>query len=132
VSVEEEVVRILRERFPSVPFEFSSEGDWIARLPAPYPDLGTLEICEDDAEVTFYLGEVAHGHFYPQDKKAPTADRKMAEDLAHFLEELFEDRVLMRKGSLVSSWAYVRDGELKLKRSGDHFLWSRKLAPRAG
>lgn len=125
-------MQTLKNRFPSVPFEFSSEGDWIARLPAPYPELGTLEICEDDAEVTFYVGDVAHGHFYPQDKKAPTANREMAEALAHFLAELFEDRVLMRRGALVSSWHYVREGALDIKRAGDHFLWSRKVTQHAG
>ena len=128
MTISSEVRRVLGERFGALPFEFSGDEDWIARLKAPYGELGSLEIAEDDGEVTVYIGDVAHGHFYPMQKRSPTRDVEVAEDLGDFLERLFADRVVMRKSAVASSWWYVDDASsVQLRSRGDYFLWSRPL-----
>jgi hypothetical protein len=119
---------MLRRRFPSVPFEFSTEGTLIAALPAPYPELGDLEIHEDGIEAIAEVGDVTHGHFYPYDKKDPGAAAEVAESLGDFLADLFEDKICMFTSSLGGGHGKVTDKwprrKSNRKTSKKYYLWS--------
>ncbi len=120
-----EVGAMLRRRFSSVPFEFSTEGTLIATLPAPYPDLGVLEIHEDGIEAIAEVGDVTHGHFYPYDKKSPGAAAEVAENLGDFLTDLFEDKICMFTSSLGGGHGKITDKWPKQRRGRKYYLWSR-------
>ena len=126
------LISALRENFPDVPFTFGVSPDPVATLPALLPEIGALEILDDDDEGTVYLTEITHGHFNPYDESLGDSDSAtwITNEIVEFLDALFSDHVLLwrRPDRRAGGWIIFEDAPdpQDFRRGHEYFLWSRR------
>lgn len=84
-------------RFPDRTFRADAPPQPVATFPAAHPDVGEVSVWDDGGEATVAVGDITHGHFdcYDEGLSAIDRRRRVANDVAKFLELLFSDRVLL-------------------------------------
>lgn len=91
----EKLLPILRSRFPGRGLRVHDGKQPFASFPAAHPEVGDLRICDDDIELTLYVGELTHQHFSPFDYSEPadTREAKIVEEVAAHIEAVFGDEI---------------------------------------
>ena len=127
------LIPVLKSRYAEKAFVFDALPAPVASLPAPYKEIGRLEIEDDDHEITIYISEITHAHFgcYDENLTKTEKEKEIAEDVIRFLDDLFADRVLLHKSlnGLIGGWK-VLTADAAPESSTllcDRYLWSRKL-----
>lgn len=94
--IRDNLLPILRERFPGLGFTFQANGEPFAKAPCPCAALGGLEIYDDGDEATVSLTKFTHSHFNPNRRMTETErDAWVSESVVNYLEALFGDRLLL-------------------------------------
>lgn len=130
--IREYLVPALKDRFPDRPFVYREHPQPIATIEMPFGTVGPVDICDDDDEITIYIGKAGHGHFGNYDENISTVEReqRIAADVVDFLTALFSDRVVIVRilNGWSGGWHRLRDGE-QPRRSWfwEQFLWSGPL-----
>jgi hypothetical protein len=86
----------LLARFSDRGFRTENSGNTIGLFPAAHPDVGDLYIADDGDEATLFIGRLTHAHFDSEYGEAEP-EKRITDDVLAFLDELFADRILIRK-----------------------------------
>ena len=130
VTIRDLLVPAIKEAFPNLPFSFSTSGNLVATLRAPFPEIGELQIYDDGEEATVGVSEVTHLHFNPLDATltGERRARRIAEEVMGFLRALFADQVLLFRTPNRGEGGWQRldvSSKLPALDSGrEYFLWS--------
>jgi hypothetical protein len=108
------MVGTLSERLiPRLLARFSSRGVRIydgkqpfATFPAADPEVGDLQIDDDDGELTISVGQLTHGHFSPKNYQTPLEEREeeVVGRVIAFLEAVFDDRIEFWTSGRMGIW----------------------------
>ncbi len=101
----------LQERFVGKGLRLGVPPSPVAVFPAIHSEVGDIEIYDDGDELTLVAGHFTHGHFSNYDEHL-TADEKaqqIVEDIISYLEEFFEDRIVMWGSHKTSGGTYHRE-----------------------
>jgi len=121
---------MLEARFPGRGLRAGSPPDPFAVFPAIHEAVGNVSIWVDEDEVRVEIGTITHGHFSARDPSADDdiAAREVTEAVAHFLVDLFADRILLWKSSngVSDGWRLAgRSPQFRTMVADDStFLWS--------
>ena len=128
--IRDQLIPALRESFPTESFIFSEPPQPIASLPAPYPEIGRLDIYDDGDEATVDLTEITHGHFSCYDTDTTTEQREamITADVIDFLHALFSDQILLYRTPTRSMGGWTRldlspESE-RIRRDREYFVWT--------
>jgi hypothetical protein len=119
------LIPVLARRFPGR-FVISEPGiEPFVTFPAIHPEVGDVQIQDDEYEITLIAGNFTHGHFSNyEDIPTHQKEEAIAEDVADFLEKLFADQVVLwgshRK---VGGWR-VLDTAADKPRYRNEYVWS--------
>jgi len=120
---------VLTARFPDAGIKFEHEERPRAIVPAVHPDVGDIVLQDDGDEITAFVGHFTHSHFSNYDAiSAEEKAKAISEDVVHFLEELFADRIVMwgsHKG--VGGWQPI-DSRSLLSLGRKKYVWSGALS----
>ena len=120
----------LRSRFAGRGLRLHKGLRPVASFPAVHPEVGDLTICDDDEEVTVYIGQLTHGHFSspPIDDALPVdiREEKIIDRVIGFLDAVFDDEIeFSREARNIGGWRARR--ETNPLTQGDQvrrFVWS--------
>jgi hypothetical protein len=102
------LVSALEQRFPDRDLPSGESPDPIAVFPAAHPEVGDVTIYDDGDEAILHIGDISHGHFGSDDPNCTgaVAAQAVTEQMVHFLDDLFADRVLLWKqpGNGAGGW----------------------------
>jgi hypothetical protein len=86
----------MKAEFPEVKFTLD-KGKHLISIAPKHPDVGSIDIQDDDDEITVFIGNFTHWHVgCYEDKLSETQKAKsIAEDIAEFLQNLFDDKIIM-------------------------------------
>jgi hypothetical protein len=104
----------------------------VATFSASHPEVGELQIDDDDEELTISVGRLTHGHFSPSSYLIPREDREeeVLRRVAAFLDAVFGDRVEFWTAGKMGGW-YVRGENAPMQ--GPHvriYAWSGPIVRR--
>jgi hypothetical protein len=83
------------------PGRYEAEGNLVATFPAAHPEVGDVRVWDDGDEATVGIGDITHFHVNPYDSALSQTELEgwVAGEVVRFLHLLFEDRVLLWKGT---------------------------------
>jgi hypothetical protein len=119
----------LQQRFPGRGLRTGSPPDPVAVFPAVHPEVGDIAIYDDGDELTLVAGRFSHAHYADYDD-AHTPEEKAtiaAEQVVAFLEEIFEDRVVLWGTHEGGGGWYPRTDTNRAQASG-RYVWSGPLS----
>lgn len=131
--ISEHLIPMIQDRFPNLGSRERNKGNHVFTFPPKIEEYGPVQIYDDEDEVTVYLGRFTHGHFsnYEEGLTMEEKERKIAEDVIHFLEALFDDRVLAwGSHSGMGGWKIVEDGSHKKLMFRETYAWSGNIEER--
>ena len=118
----------MRDRFPSIGAVPGSPAQSVYIIPAKHPDVGNIEIHDDGAELTLYLGRFTHTHIsnYERDLSEDQKAEAIVSDALSFLGSIFEDQVVLWGTSKGSGGCYRVDHERNrgIRTQGPLYVWS--------
>lgn len=118
----------LRKRFPDRGMIEGEFPDPIAVFPAHHPAVGKLEIHVDGEEAIVVIEHIAHGHFNSYDNQISDDERAqiIAEDVCEFVEDLFENRILLHKtpSGRIGGWLQIESDTGRRKSEHLYFTWA--------
>jgi len=124
--ITERLIRHIQDRFPHLPVKFAAPPDPIAVFPAAHPDVGDIEIFDDDDEITVYLGKFTHTHLF-HDLSSDQSQDQAVKDIGNFLERILKDEIVLW-GSHQSSGGFHPRGSPPSKLARPPFyVWSGPL-----
>jgi len=96
---------------------------------AAHPDVGDLEIYDDDDELTIAVGRLTHGHFSPSNYAAPQDAREVEviERVMAFLEEVFSDQVEFWSSDKAGGWHPRGEAPIVPRPKARRYTWSGPL-----
>jgi hypothetical protein len=101
----------------------------VASFPAAHPEVGDLQIYDDDDELTISVGSVTHGHFSPNNYQEPIEKRQeeVINRVMEFLDAVFKDQVEFWSVGKMGGWN--PRGQEPVLRSSDArtYVWSGPL-----
>jgi len=126
--IRDQLLPALRARFASRGLQLGTSGNQIAVFPAIHPEVGDVTIWDDGDEVTIGIGEITHSHFNPYDDSL-TSDQiaeQVTEEVSEFLQDLFEDRILLWKSlnGRSGGWQVLGRGDDSPRGDNLTYLWS--------
>ena len=117
----------LRARFPNRAFVLGRAPTEIATFPAAHPGFGDLVIHDDAHEATIVLGTLMHTHIgsHYSTRTPEERDRAVVEDVLEFLNDLFEDRIVVwcvpgKSGG----YYYIGRKSARVPQTATMFVWS--------
>ena len=124
----------LYAQFPEAGLEPGRDPEPVAVFPFEHEDVGDVQIWDEGNSASLAIGDLARGDFgpYASSYTAEERARRIAEEIASFLERLFNDEVLIwatsddYEGRPTGGWEPIR-GRLPLSNKRQHilrFLWS--------
>lgn len=124
---------LLRARYPEhahVP----DDGSAIAVFRSAHPDVGQLELLEENEEVTAVLGTFTHGHFscFDEDLSVVQRAHEIAAEVIPFLDDLFADRIeFWGSHQRAGGWCRRGAGRSALLGlfAGKMYVWSGPVEP---
>ncbi|HEX8200728.1 MAG TPA: hypothetical protein VF590_09590, partial [Isosphaeraceae bacterium] len=102
-------------------------------FPAVHPEVGDIEIYDDEVELTVVAGNFTHGHFscYDESLSKEQVEETIVDDVVAFLRELFADRIVLW-GAHRAVGGWYRRGTDPWSPSGvrreREYVWSGPLA----
>jgi hypothetical protein len=112
--------------------QVNPESNPIVTFPAVQKEVGRLYIHDDGDEATVYVEKISHGHFNCYGGEALSVqerERAIAEDVTHFLQSLFSDRILLFTSAdkRLGGWATLDNGNgpAQLAAGRIYYLWSK-------
>jgi len=128
MKIRELLLPELQRRFPDRELKLGLPPDPIAIFPAIHPEIGDVEIWDDDIEATIGIKDVTHGHFNPYDSSLSPDElaEQVTSDVLDFLTALFSDRVLFWVANDASrgGWQLLEYDQPQFHPNSKHFLWS--------
>lgn len=91
-----------------------------------YEEFGSIEIQDDGSELTIYVGNFTHWHAscYEEDLSDMEKEEMIAEDVAEFLHDVFNDKIIMWGSNKGSGGFIARDEQQSQKsQSKIHQMW---------
>jgi hypothetical protein len=124
----EKLIPRLLAHFPDRGVRLHQGKHPVASFPAAHPEVGDLEIHDDDEELTIYVGQLTHGHFSPRDYQEPleTRDEEVVNRVIEFLDTVFKDQVEFwsaGKGKM-GRWDLRREEPLVRRPGMRRYVWS--------
>lgn len=115
----------IKQKYANRPVQYGTPPEPVVTFPAIHPQVGDIEIFDDQEELTVYIGHFTHWHVadYTNGIQGPSPN-KLADTIIEFLEELFADKIVlwgMHKGS--GGW-FHRDQATSGHAQGPYFVWS--------
>ena len=123
------LVKRLREKFPERSFVFAEPPGLVVTVPPDHPEVGAIEIYDEDDELTVYVGRFTHSHFSPYNYTGFSHDElviELVEDTVSFLSDIFSDKIVFW-GAHNSSGGTYRVGDASkspIEPWGPRFVWS--------
>jgi hypothetical protein len=105
-ELSEKLIPQLRAHFPHRGLIVSDGKQPVAVFPAVHAEVGDIRICDDDWELTLYIGKV-HGHFscYDNDLTPDGRAQTIVEDVLTFLGEVFAEQIeFWVEGDRMGGW----------------------------
>ena len=117
---------LLTQRFPGRFVTAEPGVEPCVTFPAKHPQVGDVQINDDGYEITLVAGKFTHGHFSNYDD-IPVAEKekKIAEDVADFLDKLLSDQVIFwgsPKGG--GGWRVVDSTSSDKPKHRNEYVWS--------
>ena len=141
MTLAERLIPKLQERFGDVLFTVTGTAQPCVVFPPVHPEVGPIEIHDDDSELTVVAGNFTHGHFsnYDDDLSDEEKDIAIVDAVIDFLDAVFADQVVFwgshesgggwshratpDAGQSVWPWPIER-----VKQSSKQFVWSGPLS----
>lgn len=122
------LIPALKEKYGGS-FKIGELNEFIALFPAKHEKVGSLMIYEGSEYLTLVIEKVAHDHVYYDPKEdQEKIDQSVTKQTMEFLDDLFNDRVLMglAKNLMGTIMNTIHWGEPKdfMYPGYDYFLWS--------
>lgn len=129
------IISRIQAAFPQLEFETGKPPDPILQLKAKDQSVGGLFIYYDGEEATVEIENITHGHFNPYDARLTQMERIdiITQDVIEFMQELFNDQVLLwkRPSGIMGGWKRlnVMQEKPKLSSKNEYFVWSGAYHP---
>ena len=134
MKIYEILIPALKSAFPNQEIRFSVPPNPVAVFPAACPEVGEVQIYDDDDEATVCIEYITHYHENCYDYGLTEAERfnRITENVIEFLLDLFDDTVLLYSydkgrsgGGCISNF----DGTIPDDTPGnaDLFVWSKRI-----
>lgn len=110
----------LQARFPDRGLRITDDTPPIMIFPAIHPDVGDIEVHDDDDEVTVFIGSITHGHFgnYDEGLARLQRDQLIVDAVIAQLELIFSEKTELYRTSWGGGWGPRGTG------TGEVFVWS--------
>jgi hypothetical protein len=119
------LVPMLRSHFPDLRFTGPSGQPAQITIPASHPEVGEVVLRDDEEEITAYLGHFTHRHFSNyEDIPAAEKEKIIAENVINFLDDLFEDRIIMWGSHRGMGGSHPVDSRSLLSLGRKKYVWS--------
>ncbi len=124
-----QLTRRLKEEFPGRAFVFSDAPGLVVTIAPDCPDVGAIEIYDEDDELTVKIGRFTHTHFSPYNYTGFSDDElivELVEGTISFLRDIFSDNIVMW-GSHKSSGGTFQVGatpNVPVEPRGPLYVWS--------
>lgn len=125
MAIGEKAIRRLQLRVPDLQRHPAEVGTVFIR--AAHPDVGDVEIRDDEGELTVHIGAITHSHFssYGDEMPEDASADEIAEAVASFLGSLLSDRVVLWSHQGAGGLRVFKDGEpIEFERDVQNYLWS--------
>ena len=125
MAIGEKALRRLRLRVAGLQSHPSDAK--ILLIPAAHPDVGDVEIRDDEDELTVSVGTISHAHFntFGEDISEEASADQIAENVASLLIDLVNDRVVLWSHQGAGGWRTFDEGEpLEFEPRAQNYLWS--------
>jgi len=125
-TLSEKLAPLLTTRFVDRGLRLDMGKKPVASFPAAHPEVGDLQIDDDDDELTISVGRLTHGHFIPRNYQTPSQEKEedFLERVMEFLDQVFNDQIEFWTDGKVGGW-HARGGEPMASRPNRRrFVWS--------
>ena len=96
MAIFDTLLPMLRAQFPELGFAVEPGEPPRVTVPAANPEVGDVVFQDDGDEITAFVGHFTHSHFSNyEDISADEKAKAISQDVVHFLQELFADRIVM-------------------------------------
>jgi len=114
----EKVIDKLQEAFPTLHFTIDEDRRQIM-IPGGHPGFGAVQIQDDESELTIHVGRFTHSHTSPQEDDLTEEEKaeSITWEVINFLQDLFDDQIVVWGSHEESGGFYHKDAPLNLKRS---------------
>ena len=117
---------LLTERFPDRFVAAEPGVEPCVTFPAKHPQVGDVQIQDEGYEITLVAGNFTHGHFSNYDDiPVEEKEKRIAEDVADFLDKLFSDEVVLwgsHEGG--GGWRLVDRSSSDRPKHRNEYVWS--------
>jgi hypothetical protein len=102
----------------------------VASFPAAHPEVGDLQIYDDEEELTVSVGQLTHGHFAPRNDQQPLEKREeeVVGRVIEFLDAVFDDRIAFWSSGKAGGWYPRAEVPVVRRPSARTYTWSGPLA----
>ncbi len=127
----ETAIRKIESEFPSLHFIVDEDSRTVS-IPPIYEEFGSIEIQDYGGELIIFVGNFTHWHVscYEEDLSDKEKAEVIAEDVADFLHDVFNDRIIMW-GSNQGNGGFITRDEQQSQESQtkihQRWLWSGPL-----
>lgn len=125
MPIGEKALRRLRLRVAGLQSHPSESN--IVFIPAAHPDVGAVEIRDDEDELTVTIGTITHAHFntFGEDISEEASADQIAEHVASLITDLVNDRVVLWSHEGAGGWrTFDEDEPLEFEPGAQNYLWS--------
>lgn len=118
----------MKTELPEVKFTLD-KGKHIISIAPKHPDVGSIDIQDDNDELTVCIGNFTHWHVgcYEDELSEIQKAKSIAGDVAEFLQKLFDDKIIMWGGK-TSGGFYEKGHKLNSKswwgKQHKEWVWS--------
>lgn len=128
--ISEHLFPLLEQCFPDLGMTMQTEPCPTAVFPPVHPDIGPVTVSDECDEITIEIGGFTHNHYNRFGFDLSERERVLAitEDVLDFLQQLFNDRVLLYRNTReVYGGCRVLGPDEDIPPAGkgvEYFLWS--------
>jgi hypothetical protein len=125
----DQLVKRLKEEFPERSFEIAAPPGLVVTIPPDHPEVGAIEIYDEDGELTVNIGRFTHCHFSPYNYSGFSDQElvvELVDDTISFIRDVFLDKIVFW-GAHSSSGGTYRVGVTPgtpIKPWGPRYVWS--------
>jgi hypothetical protein len=133
------LIKKLAEYFPNLAWTLSQDSR-VLTIQSPCQEVGSVEIQDDDDELTVFVGNFTHWHVgcYEENFSALDKTEYIATNVAEFLTDLFNDKIVMWGSHSGGGGFYNRDEAPRKSKKGwfgfgevkddkNEWVWTGKL-----
>jgi hypothetical protein len=119
----------LLARFPGR-VRFHQGKQPVASFPAAHPEVGDLQIHDDEEELTVSVGQLTHGHFSPNNDQEPLEKREeeVINRVMEFLDAVFNDQVEFWSAGKMGGWHPRAKDPVLRPPDARRYVWSGPVA----